>query len=157
MKIVIGSDKVGYHLKEAIKAMLEEQGHQIMDVGTVDLESPRPHTMTGPAAAKMIQSGQAEKGILICGTGMGMAIAANKNKGVYAAVVESIYAAEYCRKINDANVLCMGAFIIGETMAKDIVDRFLSTEFVEDFPQWRVDFLTEQKRIMAEYEEKTFR
>ncbi|MCI9007596.1 MAG: RpiB/LacA/LacB family sugar-phosphate isomerase [Lachnospiraceae bacterium] len=157
MKIVIGSDKVGYSLKESIKAMLTEQGYEVTDVGTVDPEQPRPHTLTGPAAAKMLQSGQAERGILICGTGMGMAIAANKNKGVYAAVVESVYAAEYCRKINDANILCMGAFLIGETMAKDIVNRFLSTAFVEDFPQWRADFLTEQKKVMADHEEKVFR
>lgn len=157
MKIVVGSDKVGYALKESIKAMLTEQGHEVTDVGTVNLEEPRPHTLTGPAAAKVIQSGQAERGILICGTGMGMAIAANKNKGVYAAVVESVYAAEYSRKINDANVLCMGAFLIGETMAKEIVDRFLSTKFVEDFPQWRVDFLTGQLKVMADHEEQVFK
>ena len=69
MKIVIGSDKVGYSLKESIKAMLTEQGYEVTDVGTVDPEQPRPHTLTGPAAAKMLQSGQAERGILICGSG----------------------------------------------------------------------------------------
>lgn len=157
MKIVIGSDKAGYSLKESVKNMLKEQGHTVVDVGTVDIEQPRPHTITGPAAAEMIQSGKAEKGILICGTGMGMAIAANKNKGVYAAVVESVYAAEYCRKINDANILCMGAFIVGETMAKDMVNAFLTTDFVQDFPQWRVEFLTGQKEVMAEYEDKVFK
>lgn len=157
MNIVIGSDKAGYSLKESIKSMLEEQGHFVTDVGTIDIEHPRPHTVTGPAAAELIQSGKADKGILICGTGMGMAIAANKNKGVYAAVVESVYAAEYCRKINDANILCMGAFIVGETMAKDMVNTFLTTNFVEDFPQWRIDFLKGQKEIMSAHEDKVFR
>lgn len=157
MKIVIGSDKAGYALKESIKSMLTEQGHQIIDVGTTDLEAPRPHTVTGPAAAALIQSKEADRGILICGTGMGMAIAANKNKGISAAVVESVYAAEYCRKINDANVLCMGAFIVGEAMAKEMTEVFLNTAFVQDFPEWRVDFLTEQREILAAHEEKVFR
>ena len=157
MKIVIGSDKAGYGLKESVKKMLVEQGHEVTDVGTVDVEQPKSHTITGLAAAKLIQTGQAEKGILICGTGMGVAIAANKNKGVYAAVAESVYAAEYCRKINDANILCMGAFIVGETMAKDMVNVFLTTDFVQGFPQWRVDFLTGQKEILAAHEEEQFK
>lgn len=157
MKIVIGSDKAGYQLKESIKEMLAGQGHEITDVGTTDPEVPRPHNVTGPAAAALIQSGKAERGILICGTGMGMSMAANKNKGVYAAVVESVYAAEYSRKINDANIVCMGAFLVGETMAKEMVNVFLRTGFVEDFPQWRVDFLTKQKEILADHEEQVFK
>ena len=157
MKLVIGSDKMGYGLKEIIKETLTEQGHEVTDVGTTNLEQPKPHTVTAPAEAKAIQTGEAERGILICGTGMGMSIAANKHKGVYASVVESVYAAEYCRKINNANVLCMGAFILGETMAKEIVNRFLETEFTQDFPQWRVEFVTKQQEIMAAYEEEQFR
>lgn len=157
MKIVIGSDKMGYGLKEAVKAMLTEQGHEVMDVGTTDIEQPKPHTVTAPAAAKAIQTGEAERGILICGTGMGMSIAANKQKGVYASVVESVYAAEYCRKINNANVLCMGAFILGETMAKEMVNVFLTTDFTQDFPEWRVEFVTKQQEILASYEEEQFR
>lgn len=157
MKIVIGSDKMGYDLKEAVKAMLTEQGHEVTDVGTTDIEQPKPHTVTAPAAAKAIQTGEAERGILICGTGMGMSIAANKHKGVYASVVESVYAAEYCRKINNANVLCMGAFILGETMAKEMVNIFLTTDFTQDFPEWRVEFVTKQQEILAAYEEEQFR
>lgn len=157
MKIVIGSDKAGYLLKESIKEMLTEQGYELIDVGTTDQNAPRPHTVTGPAAAAQIQSGEAQRGILICGTGMGISMAANKNKGVYAAVVESVYSAEYCRKINDANVLCLGAFIVGEAMAKEMVNRFLETEFVQDFPKWRVDFLTGQKELLKEQEEQVFR
>ncbi|MCI8586946.1 MAG: RpiB/LacA/LacB family sugar-phosphate isomerase [Lachnospiraceae bacterium] len=157
MKIVVGSDKAGYPLKESIIEMLKVQGHEILDAGTTDPEQPRPHNVTGPAAAELLKSGEAERGILICGTGMGMAMAANKNKGVYAAVVESVYAAEYSRKINDANVLCLGAFLVGETMAKEMVNVFLKTEFVQDFPEWRVDFLTKQKEILETHEEQVFK
>lgn len=157
MNIVIGSDKMGFPLKEALIAMLQEQGHHVTDVGTTDVENPRPHTVAAPAAAKLIQSGQADKGILICGTGMGMSIAANKNKGIYAAVVESVYAAEYCRKINNANILCMGAFIVGEAMAKEMVNKFLTTEFMQDFPEWRVQFCGGQQKILEAYEEEIFK
>ena len=157
MKIVVGSDKAGYLLKESIIEMLKEQGHESLDVGTTEPEQPRPHNVTGPAAAELLKSGKAERGILICGTGMGMAMAANKNKGVYAAVVESVYTAEYGRKINDANVLCLGAFLVGETMAKEMVNVFLKTEFVQDFPKWRVDFLTKQKEILETHEEQVFK
>ncbi|HIY18840.1 MAG TPA: RpiB/LacA/LacB family sugar-phosphate isomerase [Candidatus Blautia avistercoris] len=157
MKIVIGSDKAGFQLKENLKQMLEEQGHAVKDVGTLNVAEPKPHTVTAPVAAKEIQQKNAEKGILICGTGMGMSIVANKYKGIYASVVESVYAAEYCRKINDANILCIGAFIVGETMAKDMVDIFLKTEFVQDFPAWRVEFLKGQNQLLEEIENENFR
>ena len=153
MNIVVGADRKGYELKEEIAAMLRDMGHVVYDVGTTEPETPRPHTVTAPAAAKMIQSGQAERGFLFCGTGMGMAILANKHKGVYAAVVESLYAAEYCRKINDANILCMGAFIVGAEMAKEMAQIFLKTEFMQDFPQWRIDFCGGQQKILQEYED----
>lgn len=156
MKLVIGSDKAGFALKEAIKEMLEEEGYEVRDVGTKEIDMPRPHTITAPAAAGEILDGKAERGILICGTGMGMSIAANKHKGIYAAVVESVYGAEYCRKINDANVLCMGAFIVGEAMAKEMVHVFLNTAFIQGFPQWRAEFLQEQKKLLENIEKENF-
>ena len=157
MNIVVGSDKNGYPLKEEIAAMLREQGHTVFDVGTTDLDSPRPHTVTAPAAAKMIQEGKAERGFLFCGTGMGMSIMANKHKGIYAAVVESCYAAEYCRKINDANIMCVGAFIVGTGMAKEMANIFINTEFMQDFPQWRIDFCGGKKKIVKQLEEDLFK
>jgi len=157
MNIVIGADKGGFYLKEAVADMLREHGHNITDAGTLSLERPCTYTITAQKAAGMIQNGKADKGLLFCGTGMGMSMVANKFKGVYAAVVESVYAAEYCRKINNANILCMGGFIIGETMAKDMVRVFLDTNFVQDFPDWRVEFLTEQKKLMEELENKMFK
>lgn len=156
MKVVIGADKAGYQLKETIRERLLEAGHEVEDVGTCQMSEPRPHTVTAPAAAKAILANEADRGILICGTGMGMSIVANKHKGIYAAVVESVYAAEYCRKINDANVLCLGAFIVGSEMAIEIVHTFLETGFVQEFPKWRVDFLKGQSEILKEFEEQQF-
>ena len=157
MNIVVGSDKNGYALKEEVAAMLREQGHVVYDVGTTDLNDPKPHTIAAPAAAKMIQSGQAERGFLFCGTGMGMSIAANKHKGIYAAVVESLYSAEYCRKINNANIMCTGSFIVGTAMAKEMVNIFLNTEFMQDFPQWRIEFFGGQQKILQQLEEELFK
>jgi ribose 5-phosphate isomerase B len=157
MKIAIGADKNGIKLREALIEYLTNKGHEIIDFGTVDVNEPKPHTVAAPAVARAIQKGEAERGILICGTGMGMSIVANKFKGIYAAVVESVYAAEYCRKINDANVLCFGAFIVGEVMAKEMVDVFLETDFVEGFEQWRIDFLNQQMKVLSQLEDETFK
>ena len=139
MNIVVGSDKNGYALKEEVAAMLREQGHVVYDVGTTDLNDPKPHTIAAPAAAKMIQSGQAERGFLFCGTGMGMSIAANKVNGIRAALCSDYFSAKYTRLHNDANILCMGARTIGPGTASEIVDVFLSTEFEGGRHQRRID------------------
>ena len=157
MKILIGADKGGFLVKEAIAAHLKEQNIDFEDVGTVSLDMPKNFTDIASTAGAQISEGKAHRAILVCGTGMGMAITANKYKGVYAAVVESQYAAMYSRKINDANVLCLGGFIIGPTMACEIADTFLNTEFVEDFPQWRIDFLHSQKAALKEIENNSFK
>lgn len=157
MKILIGADKGGFLLKEAIAQHLAEQGIEYEDLGTLSVDQPKNFTSIATEVAGAISDGRAEKAILVCGTGMGMSIAANKFKGVRAAVVESQYAAMYSRKINDANVLCLGGFIIGATMGCEIVDTFLSTEFVQDFPQWRIDFLHSQKEVLAQLEDKNFK
>ena len=157
MKILIGADKGGFRLKEAIAAHLAEQGIEYEDLGTLSLDAPKDFTSIATEVAGAISCGWAERAILVCGTGMGMSITANKFKSVRAAVVESQYAAMYSRKINDANVLCLGGFIIGETMGCEIVDTFLSTEFVEDFPKWRVDFLHGQKEILTRLEDRNFK
>ena len=152
MKILIGADKGGFALKEAVAAHLREQGVELEDVGTLSLSEPKTFTEIARTVGGRISGGEAKRGILLCGTGMGMAITANKFPGVYAAVVESQYAAMYSRKINDANVLCRGGFIVGPTMACEIADTFLHTEFTEGFPQWRVDFLHTQREALREIE-----
>lgn len=158
MKIVVGADKGGFALEEAIVSHLRESGYaDIADVGTVSLDAPINFTDIAEKAAKMVGSGEYDRGILVCGTGMGMAITANKFKNIRAAVVESQYAADYSRRINDANILCLGGFIIGAQMGCEIADTFLDTEFVQDFPQWRVDFLNSQKAALAGVEQRNLK
>lgn len=152
MKIALGSDKSGFNLKEVIKVYLINLGYNVSDVGTQDLENGIAYVDVAPRVVKLVQSGEANKGILCCGTGMGMAIVANKYKGIYASVVESVYAAKKCRAINNANVLTMGAWIIAPEMACDIVNAFLNTEYFQDLENWRRDFLKSSFKKILELE-----
>lgn len=137
MKIVIGADPLGLELKDKVKKHLIEAGHEVSDVGTLDAANPVLYIAASDNVAKAVQSGEAEKGIVFCGTGMGVSIVANKHKGVYCAVVESEWAARQCRLINNANVLALGGRIFGEAMANDIVDAFLNTQWCENFIESR--------------------
>lgn len=145
MKIVIGSDKSGYSLKEAIKAFLKENNYEFVEIGTTSPDTGVPFYKVAPEAAGLIKSGKADRGILICGTGMGMSQVANKFKGIRAACVESLYAARMCRAINDSNVLCMGGWIIAENMGIEMARAFLETEFTQGLEEWRKDFLKNAK------------
>lgn len=156
MKLVIGSDKSGFALKEAIAAYLERNGHSVTVVGTVDAEKGIPFYQVAPQAAKMVQSGAAEKGILICGTGMGMSQVANKFKGIRAACVESVYAAKMSRAINDSNILCMGGWLIAPELGIQIVKMFLETEHTQDLEEWRKSFLKDAKTKFLELEDKIY-
>jgi len=156
MKIVLGSDKSGFLLKEAVKAHLTTLGHEVFDIGTQDMEHGVPYFEVAPKAAEMIQSKEYHKGILCCGTGMGMAIVANKYQGVYAAVVESVYAAKKCRAINNANILTMGGWVIAPEMGIEMVDAFLNTEFTQDLEAWRQDFLKNAYKKVGELEETIY-
>ena len=155
-KIIIGSDKSGFTLKEAVKAHLTELGYEVEDCGTQTKNEGIPYFKVAPVLAKKIQAGEYEKGILICGTGMGMAIVANKFKGVYAAVCESTYAAEKCRAINDANILTMGGWIIAETLGCEMVDKFLNTSFTQNLEEWRQVNLRKAKTEVANMEEDIY-
>lgn len=140
-KILLGSDKSGYELKEAIKGHLIAKGYEVTDCGTTDVEEPKGYFIVAPIVAEKVSNKEFEKAILICGTGMGMAIVANKYQGVYAAVCENTYAAEKARAINDANVLTLGGWITGTIVGCDIVDKFLETQFTENLEEWRQEFL----------------
>ena len=157
MKFVVGSDKMGLKIKDACVAMLKEQGHEIEDVGTLSEDKPMPHTLVGAAVAGKIQSKEADLGLLFCGTGLGVSLTANKFKGVYAGVVESVYAARMCRQINNCNVLAMGGYIIGETMAKEMVEAFVNTDFHPGFAPARVELLEGQFKIMQDIENENFK
>ena len=131
MKIVIGSDHAGYELKEAVKAKLEGEGYDVTDVGTYSAESV-DYPKFGHAVGKAVASGEAERGIAICGTGIGISIAANKVPGIRAGVVHDVWTAEMTKAHNDANVLCFGARVVDQDTAFAMVDTWLGTEFMGD-------------------------
>jgi len=157
MKIALSNDKGGYLLKTAIKAKLEKEGHEVLDYGTQGPDETKEHTLAGTAVARAIQNREADRGILLCGTGVGVCLTANKFKGVYAAVVESVFAAEHCRLINDCNIMCMGGYILGEYMVLEMVDKFIQTEFAHEFEAGRKAYLRTQIEKIAEIEDANFR
>ncbi|MEO9899767.1 ribose 5-phosphate isomerase B [Nisaea sp.] len=138
--IVIGSDHAGYSLKQVLISHLEEKGWQIIDVGTNGADSV-DYPDFGAAVAHALKDRKAPRGIAVCGTGIGISIAANRHDWVRAGLCHDITSARFCRQHNDANVLALGARLIGEEVAKDCVDVFLATEFEGGRHQRRVDKL----------------
>ena len=136
--IAIASDHGGYHLKEHIKAYLAAKGITCQDFGTDSTESC-DYPVFGKEAAEAVASGQCEKGIVICTTGIGISITANKVKGIRCALCADSLSAEMTRRHNNANMLAMGAGIVGPNLAERIVDTFLNTEFEGGRHQRRVD------------------
>lgn len=128
MKIALGCDHAAYELKEAVKAKMEKEGHTIIDVGTDSTESV-DYPKYGHAVGKAVASGEAERGIAICGSGIGISIACNKVPGIRAALCTSVEMAEMCRRHNNANVVCMGARMISQELAFDIIDTWMTTDF----------------------------
>ena len=128
MKIAIGCDHGGYDLKEHLRAYLEEKGHEVEDVGTYSKDSC-DYPKYAHAAARLVADGTCEKGIVICTTGIGVSICANKEKGIRCALCSDPLSAKMTRLHNDANMLAIGGALIGPNMAYDIVDTFLDTPF----------------------------
>lgn len=126
--LAIGSDHGGFELKQAIMKHLEEKGLEYKDFGTYSKDSC-DYPIYGEAVARAIVSGECDRGILICGTGIGISIAANKVKGIRAANCGDCFSAEFTRRHNDANILALGARVVGEGLALKIVDTFLDAEF----------------------------
>ena len=151
MKLAIGSDKSGFAVKEAIKAYLTEAGVAFDDLGTVDLSEVHPYYRVASDVAPLVQNGTYEKAVLICGTGAGRCVVSNKFKGVHAVACEGVYSAKMARAINNANVLCMGGWIVGPEMAIEMVKTFLATEWCQDLEDWRAvnmhKFSAEVKKI----------
>ncbi len=138
MKIAIASDHGAYELKEHLKVYLAAQGHELSDCGTYTPESC-DYPDFGAAAARMVASGTCERGIVLCTTGVGISIAANKVKGIRCALCHDTLSAELTRRHNNANVLAMGGGIVGPSLAERIVDVFLTTQFEGGRHQRRVD------------------
>ena len=128
MKIAIGSDHLGVELKNIIRDFLKEKEIEVNDFGTMSKE-PIDYPDIAKKVAKAVAKGDYERGILICGTGIGMTIAANKVKGIRAAVCHDLYSAERSRKSNNAQIMAIGALIIGSELAKKLVEVWLNSEF----------------------------
>lgn len=138
MRVALGADHAGVHLKDAVRSLLQSRGIEVQDFGTVDQASvdyPDYAALVGRAVA----SGEADRGILACGTGLGMAIAANKIEGVRAAPVVDLESARLSREHNDANILALGARVTTADMALQIVATFLDTPFAGGRHQRRLD------------------
>ncbi len=142
MRVVLASDHAGFDLKEKIKAWLEKAGYTVLDVGCHSCASV-DYPVYGAEAIQKILAGEAERGILICGTGLGMSMVANRFPGIRAALCHEPYSARMCRLHNDANVLVLGGRIIGEALALEIVEIFLRTPFEGGRHERRLKLLEE--------------
>lgn len=131
MKIVLACDHAGYHLKPIIQSHIESLGHEVVDVGTNSTDSCH-YPVFAHAACQKILSGECELGILICGTGIGMSMAANKHKGIRAACCSDVFSARLTREHNNANVLCFGERVVGAGLAVDLVDAFLNASYLNN-------------------------
>ncbi len=128
MKIVIASDHGGFDLKEIIKDSLIKKGYNVVDLGTNSIESV-DYPDYGCKAAQMVASKEADKGIVVCGTGIGISISANKVKGIRCALCSDVYSAKMARAHNDSNMLALGGRVVGRDLALEIVNAWLTGEF----------------------------
>ena len=139
MKIAIGCDHGAFDLKNAVVKHLQGQGHEVCDFGCYSLDSC-DYPDFAEAAAKAVVSGECEKGIVLCTTGIGISIAANKVKGIRCALLHDTWSAKMTREHNDTNMMALGAAIVGEMLAMQIVDTWLGTEFSNEAKhQRRID------------------
>jgi ribose 5-phosphate isomerase B len=157
ISIAIASDLSGFPLKQAIVDHLKERGDiELLDFGINSVETPEPYFEQAPKVAKAVQSKRVDKGILICGTGQGMAIVANKHKGIYACVVDDIFSGERAKIINNANIITMGGWITAPFLGTQIVDAWLSMNFTQKM-EFKRDFLENAFRQVQELEKENFK
>ena len=145
MKIAVGSDHAGFELKELVETMLAEAGHDVTDVGT-DSDESTDYPLHAEAAARLVAEGEAERAVLVCGSGVGVSIVANKVDGVRAVNAHDPDEAEMSRRHNDANVLTLAGRRLSSDEARPIVERFLATDFEGGRHQRRVDQITAVER-----------
>jgi ribose 5-phosphate isomerase B len=147
MKVALGSDHGGFNLRLTIKAHLEQKGYEVVDFGVEKMESV-DYADYALKVAESIISGECELGVLVCGTGLGISIAANKVKGIIAAPVSDTFSAEMARRHNNANILALGERVVGEGLALKIVDTFFEATFEGGRHETRVNKI---KAIEAKY------
>lgn len=149
MKIAFGNDHTALALKRELVPYLEGKGHEILDCGTNAPETC-DYPVYGERAALAVQSGEADCGLLICGTGVGISLAANKVKGIRAVVCSEPYSAMLSKQHNNTNILALGARVVGPELAKMIVDAWLDAEFLGGRHQRRVDLIMDIERRQSE-------
>ncbi|WP_235395792.1 RpiB/LacA/LacB family sugar-phosphate isomerase [Faecalicatena contorta] len=150
-KIIMGADRYGFDLKNAIKEHLLKQGYDVVDV------NPDAPILFQDAACKVsqgIQSGEFDRGIALCGTGMGVSIICNKHKGVYAALCESVYQARRAKQVNNTNVLCMGGFLIGHEMGRVMTDAWLEQNHMEGLDPEMAKIVGKEFDELVEFEKQ---
>lgn len=130
MRIVIGADHAGFALKETVRADLEAAGHEVVDVGAHEYDKEDDYPDFAAAVGRAVAAGEGERGILVCGSGVGASIAANKIKGARACLCHDIYSATQGVEHDDMNVLCLGGLIVGEALARKLVAGFLEASFI---------------------------
>ena len=144
MKLAIGADHAGFDLKAQIVPWLESTGHQVVDLGAHDLDPADDFPDFASAVARSVTGGQAERGVMICGSGVGASIATNKAAGIRAALCHDTYTARQGVEHNDMNVLCLGGRVIGIETAKEVIAAFIGAEFKPEARfQRRIDKVTE--------------
>ncbi len=141
MRIAVGSDHAGFDLKEAVAKHLVDAGHHVVDLGTDRPDVSVDYPVFGDAVGRAVADGRVDRGLCVCGTGIGISMAANKVPGVRAALAHDVTTASLARRHNDANVLCLGGRILGAVEALDAVDTFFSTEYEGGHHQARLDEL----------------
>ncbi len=138
MKIAIGSDHGGFELKKLLVAKLSSLGHEVSDLGC-DSDTSVDYSDFADQVCAQVLDGKAQSGILVCGTGIGMSMAANRHRGIRAALCHNEYTARLSREHNDANILCLGDRVLGKGLAESIVDVWLSSSFAGGRHQRRID------------------
>lgn len=158
MKLAIASDLSGFPLAREIVKHIKENHKDIelLDFGIESADAPKPYFEQAPKVARAVQKGEAEKGILICGTGQGMAIVANKHKGVYACVVDDLFSGERAKIVNNANVITMGGWITAPFLGTQIVDAWLAVAFTQKM-EFKKDFLTNAFNQVVAIENEMFK
>nr|WP_122012598.1 RpiB/LacA/LacB family sugar-phosphate isomerase [Maliibacterium massiliense] len=152
MKVILGADRGGFALKEAVKQALIEKGYDVTDATPQEvLFQDAARAVAGP-----VSRGEYDRGIAMCGTGMGVSIVCNKHRGVYAALCESVFQARRAKVVNNTNVLCMGGMIVGPGMGIEMALQWLEAEHMQGIPEERWDRLSKEFQALVDFEAEAY-
>ena len=157
MKIAFAAEVCSFDLMQLVKEHLIERDHEVLDLGMKDPAEPMFFYQTAPLVARAVLNGEAERGVLTCGTGMGVCLCANKFKGIYAGLAETATTARLHYVINRANIICFGAWVVGKLAAFDIVDAYLGAGIGDGMSEERRNVQAAGFRKIQEYEEENFK